>query len=166
MRIAGAGRIVASVGRIGQGALEQSAPKKSEDSASQHQSPCFHFSRSIPLPLPLSPSPSPLLFSRLVVVVVVVFLFTRSSRYQLISRRVDDPNARVSTYPPRYIFDPGVAKSTRSKKNSTLKSPVSVGGLTRHAPLCNSVGHIATGINHFPSSQAVSPLVIRAVVAR
>lgn len=59
MRIAGAGRIVASVGRIGQGALEQSAPKKSEDSASQHQSPCFHFSRSIPLPLPLSPSPSP-----------------------------------------------------------------------------------------------------------
>lgn len=119
-----------------------------------------------PSPSPSLPLPLPLLSSRLVVVVVVVFLFTRSSRYQLISRRVDDPNARVSTYPPRYIFDPGVAKSTRSKKNSILKSPVSVGGLTRHAPLCNSVGHIATGINHFPSSQAVSPLVIRAVVAR
>lgn len=56
VRIAGAGRIVASVGRIGQGTLEQSTPEKSEDSASQHESPCFHFSRSIP-PSLLSPLP-------------------------------------------------------------------------------------------------------------
>lgn len=71
------------------------------------------------------------------------------SRYQLILRRVDDPNSRVSTCldipRPIYLLDP--ASETKFRRERTW-SPVSV-GLTRHAPLRNSVGHIATEINHF-----------------
>lgn len=110
MRIAGAGRIVASVPRIGQGTLEQSTPKKSEDSASQHESPCFHFSRSIPPSLFLSLSPS-LSSPRL------LFFSTSTrltpSRYQLILRRVDDPNSRVST-----CLRPGYSATNISPRSS------------------------------------------------
>lgn len=119
VRIAGAGRIVASVHRIGQGTLEQSAPKKSEDSASQHESPCFHLSRSIPPSLSLS---LPLFSSSLLLEHVGSPHAESMSADSTSSRRPEFPRLdmpaiyvpRPIMLSPRYIQLPKATKSKRT----------------------------------------------------
>ena len=169
MRIAGARRVVAPVHRIGQGALEQqSARKQSEDSASQQQSRCSHFA---PRPHPLLPPTcsDSLLSLRLSVPYFLGTVYARrlipadttSSRPGCrldMSPVLDLPSwnpitrhsRRSSTLPPLLLSLLNVIHPRRWNTNHTKipgrrKNTLSP-GLTRHAPLRNSVGHVAVRI--------------------